>query len=126
MSEKDTIELIISLRKDHAPIGIVPVVTEAHRGLCSSAVAAGADAVLLMLNGSLVDPRETLGRLKPRSAARRCRRQEGAGGGRRAQRALSELRKLHSLLHSKPEKADGDAASELPPLEAAKAGSRRG
>ena len=121
LEEKDTIELIIGLRKEQAPIGIVPVVTEAHRGLCSSAVAAGADAVLLMLNGSLVDARETLGRLKPRSAS-------DGGGDKKApaavaatQRALAELRKLHTLLHTKPARSEGDdAVSELPPLEAAR------
>ncbi len=88
----------------------MPVVTEAHRGLCSSAVAAGADAVLLMLNGSLVDARETLGRLKPRSASEGGSDKKAPAAVAATQRALAELRKLHTLLHTKPAKPEGDDA----------------
>ena len=119
LSEKDTIELIISLRKAQAPIGIVPVVTEAHRGLCSSAVAAGADAVLLMLNGGLIDPRETLGKLKQRSASDSGSDKKAPSAVAATQRALSELRKLHTLLHTKSP-AEGQDRPDLQPVEAAR------
>ena len=101
-SEPEALALIRGLRNEGAAVAIVPVVTESQRGLCSSAVRAGAEAVLLMVNGALVDAQETLSRILPRAAstppAAKIRPAAAVAAG---QRALAELRKLHSLLYGK-------------------------
>ena len=101
-SEPEALALIRGLRNEGAAVAIVPVVTESQRGLCSSAVRAGAEAVLLMVNGALVDAQETLSRILPRAAstppAAKSRPAAAVAAG---QRARAELRKLHSLLYGK-------------------------
>ena len=62
--QADTLHLISSLRKANAPIAIVPVVTESQRDLYASAVAVGADDVLILLGGTLLHPTETLVRVR--------------------------------------------------------------
>jgi hypothetical protein len=113
-NEVEALALIRGLRNDGVPVAIVPVVSEAQRGLCNSAVRAGAEAVLLMVNGVLVDAQETLKRILPRTSAAQ---ETGDQAGSRTtaavaatQRALGELRKLHWLLYGKPR---SDAAVQL-------------
>ena len=62
--QADTLSLISSLRRSNAPIAIVPVVTETQRDLYASAVAVGADDVLILLGGTLLHPTETLVRVR--------------------------------------------------------------
>jgi hypothetical protein len=107
-NETEVLALIRGLRNEGVPVAIVPVVSEAQRGLCSSAVRAGAEAVLLMANGVLVDAEETLKRILPRASVA-AEPAEPAPGRKTAavaaaatQRALAELRKLHTLLYGKP------------------------
>ena len=113
-SEPEALALIRGLRNEGAAVAIVPVVTESQRGLCSSAVRAGAEAVLLMVNGALVDAQETLSRILPRAAstppAAKTRSAAAVAAG---QRALGELRKLHSLLYGKGR----DATEDETPIE---------
>jgi peptidoglycan hydrolase CwlO-like protein len=122
-NEAEALALIRGLRSEGVPVAIVPVVSEAQRGLCNSAVRAGADAVLLMVNGLLVEAQETLKRLLPRTASP-VESDEPAPSRPPAavvatQRALAELRKLHTLLYGKPRltttRRDDDA--EHPPGE---------
>src|SRR5690606_36651726 len=56
--------LITSLRRDRVPIAIVPIVDDAHQDLFASAVAAGADDVLVQREGTLVNVNETLTRIR--------------------------------------------------------------
>jgi hypothetical protein len=65
LTEAETLSAIAALRSDRA-IAIVPVVTEAHRQLCTEAAAHGADAVLLQVGGTLVYPEETFKRIRHR------------------------------------------------------------
>src|SRR5262245_6101598 len=60
LGEKEVLHVVTTLREARTPVAIVPVVTEAHQGLCTSAVAAGADGVMSLVNGVLVAPNETL------------------------------------------------------------------
>jgi hypothetical protein len=114
-NEQETLALIRGLRNEGAAIAIVPIVTEAHRGLVSSAVRAGAEAVLLMVNGLLIDAQETLSRILPRSSATPPAAKPPATVAA-TQRALAELRKLHSLLYGKgKEAAPEEASSEFAP-----------
>ena len=114
-NEQETLALIRGLRNEGAAIAIVPIVTEAHRGLVSSAVRAGAEAVLLMVNGLLIDAQETLSRILPRSSAKPPAAKPPATVAA-TQRALAELRKLHSLLYGKgKEAAPEEASSEFAP-----------
>ena len=92
LSAEYALQLVTTFREDRVPVAIVPVVTEAHHGLCTNAVAAGADAVLLLLNGVLVSPEETLDRIwdsphvpedEPQAVA--------VGAGRRAFERLQTL-----------------------------------
>jgi hypothetical protein len=122
-SEPETLALIRGLRNEGAPVAIVPVVTEAHRGLCSSAVRAGAEAVLLMVNGVLIDAQETLSRILPRATAAPVAAQSRPPATIAAtKRALAELRKLHSLLYGKGRAADDETPSEFSPGEGGRLG----
>ena len=126
-NETEALALIRGLRSEGVPVAIVPVVSEAQRGLCNSAVRAGADAVLLMVNGLLVDAQETLKRLLPRTASP-AESDEPAPSRPPAavvatQRALAELRKLHTLLYGKPRQSTaGDDAAEHPAGEGGRLG----
>ena len=71
LNNADTTQLIGRIRDAGTQIAIVPVVTAADQGL--RAIAAGADAVLLLVDGSLVEPQETLKRI--RETSRRVWRQ---------------------------------------------------
>ncbi len=64
LPQAETLALISALRKGHAPVAIVPVVTETQRDLYASAVAVGADDVLILLGGTLLHPTETLVRVR--------------------------------------------------------------
>ena len=55
-----TRQVVTTFREARTPVAIVPVVTEAHHGLCTSAVAAGADGVMPLLDGVFVSPDATL------------------------------------------------------------------
>src|SRR5688572_9393842 len=64
LSQNETLALIASLRNDRVPIAIVPIVEEGHQELFASAVAAGADDVLMKRGASLVNVHETLARIR--------------------------------------------------------------
>src|SRR5215471_5653492 len=64
MSEADTLALVTKLRHDRMPIAIVPVVVEWRQEFFSSAIAAGADDVLLVRGETAVHASETLLRIK--------------------------------------------------------------
>jgi signal transduction histidine kinase len=119
-NETEVLALIRGLRNEGAPVAIVPVVSEAQRGLCTSAVRAGAEAVLMMMNGVLVDTQETLNRILPRASAQPPPVESAPSRPPAAvvatQRALAELRKLHWLLYGKARKSDaaGDEADHEP------------
>ena len=59
----DTLSVISALRRERVPMAIVPVLTETQREFFASAVAAGADDVLLLRGGTLLCARETLTRI---------------------------------------------------------------
>ena len=118
-NEKQTLSLILGLRRVSESVAVVPVVTEAHRGLCTSAVPAGAEGVMLMVNGLLIDARETLGRVQttpPPAPIEPSTPAEGRAATTVAatHRALAELRKLHSLLYGKGRVSD-DETPEIKP-----------
>ena len=60
LGEKEVLQVVTTFREARTPVAIVPVVTEAHHGLCTSAVAAGADGVMPLLDGVFVAPNATL------------------------------------------------------------------
>jgi hypothetical protein len=95
-SGEETINLIARWHLGHAPVPIVPILTEANHRLCTDAVAAGAQAVLLLVKGVLAHPDETLERFRHGSLAGPDGR-EAAGGG--------ALRRLRGLF-------DGGAAAQ--------------
>jgi PAS domain S-box-containing protein len=64
LPQNETLALIASLRRDRAPIAIVPVVDEAHQDLFAAAVASGADDVLMRRGQTLVNVTETLTRIR--------------------------------------------------------------
>lgn len=64
LPQNEILALITSLRRDRIPIAIVPIVDEAHQDVFASAVAAGADDVLMRREGSLVSVTETLARIR--------------------------------------------------------------
>ncbi len=64
LPQNEILALIASLRRDRVPIAIVPIVDDAHQDLFASAVASGADDVLVRRAGSLVNLNETLTRIR--------------------------------------------------------------
>lgn len=64
LSQNETLALIASLRRDRVPVAIVPVVAETQQELFASAIAAGADDVLMMRGQSLVNVNETIARIR--------------------------------------------------------------
>ena len=60
----DALALIVSLRRDAVPIAIVPIVTEAQQSFYASAVASGADDILLSRGEQFVNLGETLTRIR--------------------------------------------------------------
>lgn len=64
LPQNEILALITSLRRDRIPIAIVPIVDEAHQDLFASAVASGADDVLVRRSGTLVNVTETLTRIR--------------------------------------------------------------
>ncbi len=64
IGEADTLALVTKLRQDHVPVALVPVVLEWRQDFFSSAVAAGADDVLLVRGETAVHAAETLTRIK--------------------------------------------------------------
>jgi PAS domain S-box-containing protein len=64
LPQNEILALIASLRRDRVPIAIVPIVDDAHQDLFASAVASGADDVLVRRAGSLVNVNETLTRIR--------------------------------------------------------------
>jgi hypothetical protein len=109
LSNADTTQLISRVRDDGTQIAIVPVVTAADQGL--RAIAAGADAVLLLVDGSLVEPQETLKRIREnarqsaasapassRAAAQSPAADTPAPTVSAGRRMLAELRKLQGFL----------------------------
>lgn len=64
LPQNEILALITSLRRDRIPIAIVPVVDESHQDLFASAVASGADDVLVRRGETLVNLQETLARIR--------------------------------------------------------------
>jgi PAS domain S-box-containing protein len=64
IGDADTLALVTKLRHDRMPIAIVPVVVEWRQEFFSSAVAAGADDVLLVRGETAVHASETLLRIR--------------------------------------------------------------
>lgn len=64
LARNETLALITSLRTDRVPIAIVPVVGESHQDFLASAIGAGADDVLVLRGDTLVQPTETLTRIR--------------------------------------------------------------
>src|SRR5690606_8611891 len=64
LPQNEILALITSLRRDRIPIAIVPIVDEAHQDLFASAVASGADDVLVRRGGTLVNVTESLTRIR--------------------------------------------------------------
>lgn len=64
LPQNETLALITSLRRDRIPIAIVPIVDESHQDLFASAVASGADDVLVRRGDLLVNVSETLTRIR--------------------------------------------------------------
>jgi hypothetical protein len=103
LNNQDTTQLISKVREGSVTLAVVPIVTAADQGL--RAIAAGADAVLLFVDGALVEPRETLLRvletvMPPPSPPEEVAAAEPApsptvSAGRRM---LAELKKLQGFL----------------------------
>jgi len=64
IAHNETLALIASLRDRQVPIAIVPVVTEAQQDFLASAIAGGADDVLVLSGDSVMQPAETLARIR--------------------------------------------------------------
>ena len=64
LPQNEVLALIASLRRDRIPIAIVPILDDVHQDLFASAVATGADDVLVRRNGTLVNINETLTRIR--------------------------------------------------------------
>lgn len=64
MPQNEVLALITSLRRDGIPIAIVPILDDAHQDLFASAVASGADDVLVRRAEGLVNVGETLIRIR--------------------------------------------------------------
>lgn len=64
ISHTETLALIASLRDRRVPIAIVPVVNETQQDFLASAIAGGADDVLVVAGDSLMQPTEALTRIR--------------------------------------------------------------
>jgi PAS domain S-box-containing protein len=64
LPQNETLALIAAIRRDRVPMAIVPIVDEAHQDLFASAVASGADDVLVRRGQALVNLTETLTRIR--------------------------------------------------------------
>jgi PAS domain S-box-containing protein len=64
IAHAETLALISSLRSSQVPIAIVPVVSETQQDFLASAVVAGADDVLVLSGDSVMQPTETLTRIR--------------------------------------------------------------
>ena len=64
IAHTETLALIGSLRDRQVPIAIVPVVTETQQDFLASAIAGGADDVLVLSGDSVMQPTETLTRIR--------------------------------------------------------------
>jgi len=62
--QADALELIEILRREALPIAIVPLVTSVQQGFIASALAAGADDVLMVQTQSIVNLPRTLARIR--------------------------------------------------------------
>ena len=64
IAHTETLALIGSLRDSQVPIAIVPVVNETQQDFLASAIAGGADDVLVLSGNSVMQPTETLTRIR--------------------------------------------------------------
>jgi PAS domain S-box-containing protein len=62
--QADALELIEILRREATPIAVVPLVTSVQQGFIASALAAGADDVLMVQSQSIVNLPRTLARIR--------------------------------------------------------------
>ncbi len=64
IAHHETLALIASMRDRQIPIAIVPVVTDAQQDFLAAAIAGGADDVLVLAGDSVMQPTETLARIR--------------------------------------------------------------
>ncbi len=64
IAHTETLALIASLRDRNVPIAIVPVVSEAQQDFLATAIAGGADDVLVLSGDSVMQPTEALTRIR--------------------------------------------------------------
>ena len=64
LPQNEVLALVASLRRDRIPIAIVPILDDTHQDLFASAVATGADDVLVRRGDTLVNINETLTRIR--------------------------------------------------------------
>ena len=64
LPHNEALALIASLRRDRVPVAIVAIVADTQQDFFAPAITAGADDVLLMRDGSLVSPADTLKRVR--------------------------------------------------------------
>jgi PAS domain S-box-containing protein len=64
IAHRETLALIENLRDRHVPIAIVPVVNEAQQDFLASAIAGGADDVLVLTGDTVMQPTEALTRIR--------------------------------------------------------------
>jgi PAS domain S-box-containing protein len=64
LPHNESLALIASLRRDHAPVAIVPIITDAEPHFLAPAITAGADDVVIWREGRLVEIDDTLRRIR--------------------------------------------------------------
>ena len=64
LPHNEGLALIASLRRDHAPVAIVPIITDAELQFLAPAITAGADDVVIWREGRLVEIDDTLRRIR--------------------------------------------------------------
>jgi PAS domain S-box-containing protein len=64
VAQNETLALITTLRRDRAPLAIVPVIRESQQDFFASAIAAGADDVLILRDQTLVHVADMLTRIR--------------------------------------------------------------
>lgn len=64
LPHNESLALIASLRRDHTPVAIVPVITDAEPQFFAPAISAGADDVVIWRDGHLIEIADTLRRVR--------------------------------------------------------------
>jgi DNA-binding NarL/FixJ family response regulator/predicted nucleic acid-binding Zn-ribbon protein len=64
LPHNESLALIATLRRDRAPVAIVPIITDAERQFLAPAISAGADDVVIWRDGRLIEIEDTLRRIR--------------------------------------------------------------